>query len=99
MMGYYRDPRTFPLIGYRGPFVARRAEEQPGDRSRARSDGRRSRTTLTPSWWAPVREEAWPSRELARAGLKVIAVEEGGAHTAADFSQREDGDDPAALSG
>ena len=29
-------------------------------------------------------------RELARAGLKVIALEEGGAHTAADFSQRED---------
>jgi len=29
-------------------------------------------------------------RELARAGLKVIALEEGGYHTSADFTQRED---------
>ena len=29
-------------------------------------------------------------RELARAGLKVIAVEEGGHHTPRDFTQRED---------
>lgn len=29
-------------------------------------------------------------RELARAGLKVIALEEGGYHTPADFTQRED---------
>ncbi len=28
-------------------------------------------------------------RELARAGLKVIAVEEGGHHTPRDFTQRE----------
>jgi len=27
MMGYYRDPRTFPILGYRGPFVA--ASEEP----------------------------------------------------------------------
>ncbi len=29
-------------------------------------------------------------RELARAGLKVVALEEGGFHTPADFTQRED---------
>jgi len=29
-------------------------------------------------------------RELARAGLRVVALEEGGHHTAADFNQRED---------
>ncbi len=30
------------------------------------------------------------ARELARAGLSVVALEEGGHHTAADFTQRED---------
>ena len=29
-------------------------------------------------------------RELARAGLRVVALEEGGYHTASDFSQKED---------
>ncbi len=29
-------------------------------------------------------------RELARAGLRVVALEEGGYHTSADFNQRED---------
>ena len=29
MMGYYRDARTFSLIGYRGPFVERRVESSP----------------------------------------------------------------------
>ena len=29
-------------------------------------------------------------RELARAGLSVVALEEGGYHTSADFDQRED---------
>lgn len=29
-------------------------------------------------------------RELARAGLRVVALEEGGHHTSADFNQRED---------
>src|SRR3954469_22845819 len=29
-------------------------------------------------------------RELARAGLRVIALEEGGFHTSADFDQREE---------
>src|ERR1035437_1167200 len=29
-------------------------------------------------------------RELARAGLKVVGLEEGGHHTAKDFNQRED---------
>ena len=29
-------------------------------------------------------------RELARAGLRVVALEEGGHHTSAEFNQRED---------
>jgi hypothetical protein len=29
MMGYYRDARTFSLIGYRGPLVERRVERGP----------------------------------------------------------------------
>jgi hypothetical protein len=29
MMGYYRDPRTFSMLGYGGPFVMDRAERTP----------------------------------------------------------------------
>jgi hypothetical protein len=29
MMGYYRDARTFPILGYGGPFIVDRAERTP----------------------------------------------------------------------
>jgi hypothetical protein len=29
MMGYYRDPRTFTILGYKGPFVAAPEGDEP----------------------------------------------------------------------
>ena len=82
MMGYYRDPRTFPILGYRGPFVAASEEQAPvivrgRDLSGDVHDDADAIVVGTGAGGGM-------ALRSARAGLKVIAVEEGGHHTPHD---------------
>ena len=90
-MGYYRDPRTWTILRYDGPIVGR--PEAGGGASvivaRARPHAATSRSRRDAVVVGTGAGGSIALRELARAGVDAIGLEEGGHHTPRDFTQDE----------
>ena len=95
---WYASPEAWADVGYPGPPQIADADMSvvlhctPTERLRRRR--RRSptapRSRPTSSSSAPAPAAPSPRAQLARAGLEVLVLEEGGHHTRADFKMRED---------
>ena len=98
-MGYYRDPRTWKIVGYAWSLRGTSREGMARMVVRGRDLAGDVHLDVDAVVIGTGAGGSVALRELARAGLKVVALEEGGYHTSADFTQREDEMLPAALPG
>ena len=87
MLGYYRDARTFRILGYRGPLLA--PSEAP-DPSRAGSAGAMSTRRRRRHRRVPAREGEWRFESERARGSMSSRWKKGVPYAARFFNQREE---------